>query len=182
MNASGALLGTIIVTNPSATKIVGTKYITHTSSGTSGTGGRTWTFDWVAPAAGTGSVTFYGAFNFANGNNQSNGDIIRTNTLTVNESTTSGISSIENDPFGALLYPNPLTSEARIRVNLTDHQPLILQYADISGKILSERFVYPGNPGVQEYTINVPAELKTGIYRLLISSGNKLSVKTFLKK
>ena len=44
------------------------KAITHTSSGISTTGdSNSWSFDWTAPASGTGDVTFYGAFNAANG-------------------------------------------------------------------------------------------------------------------
>jgi hypothetical protein len=57
-NTSGTLLGSLIA--GSGSKIVGIKYITHSSSKSSST--ATWTFQWIAPAAGTGSVTFYGAF------------------------------------------------------------------------------------------------------------------------
>ncbi len=132
MNASGVLQGSIIITNPSVTKIVNSKYITHTASGTAGTGGRSWSFDWVAPAAGTGDVTFYGAFNFSNANTQSNGDIIRTNTLTISEDEgTSGISAIDGDPFSAVLYPNPLYETATLRLNLTDNSPLTIRYMGI---------------------------------------------------
>jgi hypothetical protein len=48
---NGALQGQLIITSPNTTKIVSTKYVTHTASGTSGTGGKTWSFDWVAPVA-----------------------------------------------------------------------------------------------------------------------------------
>ena len=57
-NASGTQLGTLAAGTGS--KLVGgTKYVTHSSSNTST---NTWTFGWTAPAAGTGTVTFYGAF------------------------------------------------------------------------------------------------------------------------
>lgn len=57
-NISGTLLGSLIA--GSGNKIVGTKYVTHSSAKTTAT--ATWTFQWIAPAAGTGEVTFYGAF------------------------------------------------------------------------------------------------------------------------
>ena len=57
-NNSGALLGSLIAGTGS--KIVSTKYVTHSSAKSSTA--ATWTFQWIAPAAGTGSVTFYGAF------------------------------------------------------------------------------------------------------------------------
>src|SRR5690349_22876987 len=61
---TGTLLGTLIVTNSTEMQLVGSgKYITHKSAGVTGTNSRTWVFNWTAPAAGTGNVTFYGAFN-----------------------------------------------------------------------------------------------------------------------
>jgi hypothetical protein len=57
-NASGTLLGTLAAGTNS--QLIGSgKYITHTNASPSIS---TWTFNWTAPAAGTGTVTFYGAF------------------------------------------------------------------------------------------------------------------------
>lgn len=65
----------------------GGRYLTHTSAGTSetGTNERTWTFDWVAPAAGSGDVTFYAALNATNSNGANSGDLIFNSTLTIFE-------------------------------------------------------------------------------------------------
>lgn len=76
-NAAGSQLGTLAV--GSGTKLVGgTKYITH-SNATSSL--KTWTFNWTAPAAGTGDVTFYGSFA------RSHPGPVRLSTLVVNEQT-----------------------------------------------------------------------------------------------
>lgn len=83
-NVAGTLLGTLSIINTTQTQLVGNgKYVEHTSSGTSGTGGtKTWTFNWTAPQSGTGNVTFYGAFNASNNNSSNTGDqIILTNTV-----------------------------------------------------------------------------------------------------
>lgn len=88
-NPAGTLLGTLIVTNTTEMQLVGTgKYITHKTAGVTGTNSRTWIFDWTAPAAGTGDVTFYGAFNITNALNNSSGDTTVLSTLTVNECAT----------------------------------------------------------------------------------------------
>ena len=65
----------------------GGRYLTHTSAGTSetGTNERTWTFDWIAPAAGSGDVTFYAALNATNSNSANSGDLIFNSTLTIFE-------------------------------------------------------------------------------------------------
>ena len=73
-NAAGTYKGTMIVTNTAQTKITGTKYITQTAGGNTGTGTKSWTFNWVAPAAGTGTVTFYGSLMAANNNGGTSGD------------------------------------------------------------------------------------------------------------
>ncbi|MEI7801484.1 MAG: choice-of-anchor V domain-containing protein, partial [Bacteroidota bacterium] len=85
-SVSGTYLGTLIVTDPTNTQIVSTKYIEHKSAGTIGTSGfHTWTFNWIAPVSGTGPVSFYGAFNCSDHNNSSSGDLIFTSTLTVSQ-------------------------------------------------------------------------------------------------
>lgn len=86
-SSNGATRGTLIVTNTTQTKIVNNNYITHTLSGTSGNGSKTWTFNWVAPATGSGPVGFYGAFNASNSNNSTSGDIIYVTSTTVQENT-----------------------------------------------------------------------------------------------
>ena len=85
-NVAGTQLGTLIVTNTTEMQLVGSgKYITHKTAGVSGTNSRTWIFNWTAPAAGTGAVTFYGAFNITNNMNNSSGDTTVLSTLTVQE-------------------------------------------------------------------------------------------------
>jgi hypothetical protein len=62
-NINGDLLGTLVVTDTLQTQLVGKgKYITHRHNGINSTGSKTWSFKWIAPDAGTGDVTFYGAF------------------------------------------------------------------------------------------------------------------------
>lgn len=50
-------------------------------------GSGDWTFDWTAPEAGTGMVTFYGAFNAANRANGSGNDSIFNTELVIPEAT-----------------------------------------------------------------------------------------------
>ena len=57
-NSDGVMQGTIA--SGTGSKIVGTKYVTHTTYKTSNP--SSWTFTWTAPIKGTGTVTIYGAF------------------------------------------------------------------------------------------------------------------------
>jgi|WetSurMetagenome_2_1015567.scaffolds.fasta_scaffold25403_2 hypothetical protein len=57
-NTAGTLLGSL--TAGSNNHVTGTKYVTHNAA--ISTTPAVWSFTWTAPAAGTGAVTFYGAF------------------------------------------------------------------------------------------------------------------------
>jgi len=78
----GKLLGKLIVTNASETKLIGAddKYITHTSAGSQANGSKIWQFNWEAPPKGTGNVIFYGAFMVSEKN-----QIVYTSTLGLTE-------------------------------------------------------------------------------------------------
>ena len=67
----GNYKGTLIVTNTTKTKITGTKYITHTTSGNTL---KSWSFNWVAPALNSGNVQFSGCILSANNNGSTSGD------------------------------------------------------------------------------------------------------------
>jgi len=86
-NTAGVLKGAITITNPTNTKIVSTKYVTHTSAGNTGTGARSWSFNWTAPVAGTGAVTFYGSLLAANNNGSESGDLTYLTSTPVLETT-----------------------------------------------------------------------------------------------
>ncbi len=82
----GATAGTMIAS--AGTQLNGSgRYLTHTAAGTveSSPNTRVWTFDWIAPSAGSGDVTFYAAFNATNNNNASTGDLIFNSNLTIFE-------------------------------------------------------------------------------------------------
>jgi hypothetical protein len=78
----GNYKGTIIVTNSSKTKITGTKYITHTQSGNNQS---SWSWNWVAPALGSGPVKVTGAILAANNNGGTSGDSTYKVSYTINE-------------------------------------------------------------------------------------------------
>jgi len=73
---TGMEMGTLIA-GPNTHLNGGTKYVNQNSKSTANP--ATWNFQWTAPPAGSGEVTFYGAFTV-------NKPVTRTSTLTVQES------------------------------------------------------------------------------------------------
>lgn len=78
----GNYKGTMIVTNSTKTKITGTKYITHTQSGNNQS---SWSWNWIAPAIGTGQVKMSGALMAANNNGGTSGDSVYKVSTTITE-------------------------------------------------------------------------------------------------
>ena len=94
-NTKAGLFGT---TDPTNTQVInnGTA-VTHTAAGNSL---NTWSFNWVAPIAGTGEITFYGSFIEADYPIASNqGDLFNSTTLSFGEAIVNSVSnlSVQND-------------------------------------------------------------------------------------
>jgi hypothetical protein len=90
------------------------KYMTHTSAGTAqtATNSRTWTFQWTAPTAGTGTVTVYAAMNATNSSNSSSGDLIYSSSLVIPEAPAT--LSIANSGNTTYCQANPVTLTSNI--------------------------------------------------------------------
>lgn len=163
---NGSYLGNIIVTNTAQTKIVGTKYITHTNGGVSGIGFKAWNFDWIAPSAGTGDVTFYGSFVYANGNNASSGDMVRTNTYTVSENVSTSLVE-NNDEAGFSLYPNPVRGISKVKLSDEMDDSFEIRMFDVMGKILPKKSIQYQVVNPREVSVNFQ-NITSGIYFIQI--------------
>jgi hypothetical protein len=174
---NGALTGTMILTEPTRTKFVfgtGNKYITHQTAGTSAPGHTaTWTFNWTAPATGTGSFTFYGAFNISNSNLASSGDRVVLSTLPVTEDISAGMETLaDGSSFAA--YPNPVSDKLVVTLQNQKHNAFI-QLCDLTGSIIK-------SVAVAELTNELNfADLPSGIYFLRLASGDAIYTKRIVK-
>ena len=175
---NGALLGTPVITNTTQTKIVSSKYVTHKLAGITGANNKTWTFNWVAPAAGTGAVTFYGAFNYCNGNGSKSGDVIHTSTLDVNEFTTS-TAEVKNAEKTFTVYPNPVLEDAELSVYLNEPTDIRMTMYSVNGgtsKVIAEEKQVSGS---YIYNLN-RSDLSSGIYIVNLETKNGITSKKFV--
>ena len=86
-DVSGNKIGQFNLAEPERTKFTNTSSaITHTSDGTTVSGdSNTWSINWTAPASSPASIVFYAAFNAANANGSTSGDVIYTTSSTYNQ-------------------------------------------------------------------------------------------------
>ena len=77
-DSQGNKVGTLQLTNTTRTKFTnGGDAVTHTDNGITPAGNsNSWSMNWVAPASSTGTIGIYAAFNAANGNGSTSGDVI----------------------------------------------------------------------------------------------------------
>jgi len=171
--------GTLVVTNAIETKLIGTtgKYITHKTGGTTGTGTKTWTFNWIAPVAGSGNAILYGAFVAANGNGSNSGDQVFLTSLLIQENLTAGIMDIANNADSWIVYPNPASDNINIESLDVRAEIKSLDLYDITGKRLKS-ISYETFSQTQNFDI---ADLPSGVYVLNIQTDKSVITKKFIK-
>lgn len=151
-NASGTQLGTLVAGIGS--KLAGgTKYVTQSNANSTT---NTWTFGWIAPAAGTGAVTFYGAFarNYYGPTTLS--------TLTVQEVITTGI---DKNLASASLTAGQVNGFISVGLHTNaDHAKISV--FDISGRQLYNSTI--SGRGMQQ----LDQHFKTGVYIILVKAGD----------
>lgn len=127
--------------------IGGGMYITQSTPKTD-PDSTSWTFQWTAPAAGSGDVGFYAAVNCSNNNNGITGDLIYTGSLMLTEGMSVSIASMEQEP-AFLVYPIP--AQERLHVNLSnDAQKGEIQLWDLNGKLMFQKKIMGSTSAVLE--------------------------------
>lgn len=171
-NNAGAMLGTW-GPNTTETQVIASKYATHKLIGTNGTDMKTWNLQWTAPAAGTGDVTFYGAFNISNADNNTTGDKIWTSSMTVAEQGGNSLKAAGVMLMKAFISGNDLaiewneaSNESAI-VSLIDMQGKAVATWNIEDRLTSFRSALPSlEAGV--YLVRVDSEGIRGSQKVLI--------------
>lgn len=175
-NAQGTKLGTLIASG-AGTALNGpqNKYITQTAAGNSGSGTKSWTFQWTAPATGTGNVTFYGAFNFANNDATTTGDVIVAHSQVFAEAVATGISEQQLEAIA--IYPNPAEDMINIRLSDVDEVIMVQMYGMDGRAVINEKFTN-GEISLDLASRNVSA----GLYILQVeAAGSKVIRKVVVR-
>lgn len=174
-NSSGSHQGTI-TTADSRTQKSGANYITHRSSSiTPSSGVSTWDFNWNSGTAEDGS-TVYVAVNFANGNGNTAGDAIGTQTLVLDKA--SGVSIAENGLSEFKLFPVPATEYTTASFSLVQSSEVSYQIIDMSGNIVKSETLGQMSSGNHSFTVDLN-NMTSGNYLIHVVAGNKVSAERF---
>jgi hypothetical protein len=177
--AAGGRLGSLIVTNATTTQIQaqsGLQYIEQTGNGYLGTDSLVWSFQWKAPAKGTGAVTFYGCFNCGNGNSSAAGTYVFPATLTVQESATDGISNIVPVNTSFSVFPNPAKEQINIAYSLKNAANVEVNMFSMDGRKVSTLLNSMVSEGNHTQNVMLPANVSRGIYLIQLTSNGQSTV------
>ena len=178
-NTAGTLKGTMANINAQTKLILSNKYITHTSSGVSGSGSKLWSFTWTAPATGQGPVTFYGMFNATNNNGSDSGDSIFKATMVMTENTTA-VQNPNPEIFSFSTYPNPVSDFLNVKFYLAETSSAEMELFDIRGNKIAALLSETELSGEMDKSFDI-SSYPQGIYFLRLNVNENSSLKKIIK-
>lgn len=160
------------------TNLSGRDYLEHLGPQTFN-GGVSWDAEWTAPAAGTGDVTFYVAGLAINGNGNSGGDGVATQTITLTEMPPSSTTQIDRGFAAIDLFPNPVID--RTTVSITSEEPGDFQMNVLNtvGQVIQSEKINL-QAGQNERNLNL-SDLQSGLYFLQVVGDDKMSTQQLIK-
>jgi len=161
-NAAGVQLGKLVAGTGTVLLSGGTKYITQSNASSTT---KSWTFSWIAPAAGTGQVTFYGAMarNFPG--------VVTLSSLVVKEALTT--TGLPDNQSSINVIAGSSSGLITVELNTNASKAKISVY-DLSGRQLLTTSV----SGEGSYQLNQTFE--TGVYIVLVQSGKSVFKKKIM--
>jgi hypothetical protein len=167
--------GTITVTDATRTQITpgsaGKQYIGHRMAGTSVS---SWSFDWTAPSTDVGNVVFYVATNKTNSNGQASGDVIRLSQHVFPSSGGSAtLTEYQKMDKALKIELNSLDGFLEISFETGEKEILYLNLVNLQGQSLLSKQLGNSFPGVNDKTVELPAQLPSGLYVVHFLIGNK---------
>jgi hypothetical protein len=154
-DATGNLIGTLAA--GAGSKLTGSgKYVTHDAAQSGDS--FTWNFQWTAPAAGVGAITFYGSIAVGKLNT-------KTTTLTVSQSTV-GISEQKQPEIS--VFPNPAHQSVTITFPVNESGNVKMDLINFKGESVLNFMQESVKAGEFNRTFSV--DQPAGVYLLRIRS------------
>ena len=153
----------------------GRNYLEHSTP----TSFDTWDVEWIAPAEGTGAVTFYSAGIASNNNGNTSGDGTASNSLMIAEGIGSSLAEIEKAFAAITIAPNPIQDLTQVAISSQVSGNFQLNITDASGRtVFSEKIDL--QKGLNQETLSL-GDLQSGYYSLQLIGAEYISSKPLLK-
>jgi Secretion system C-terminal sorting domain len=158
----------------------GRTYLNH-RVGTTANGMKEYSFQWTAPAKGSGPVTFYFSSLSSNLDDGTSDDTVYNNSYVITEKVTipEGLNSSSLNTEMSV-YPNPASDKINVSFNNTTKGLTSVTMFSYDGKQTISLMNEVLNSGSQSLNLNLPADVKPGIYFIRVSNSNMNAVHKIL--
>jgi hypothetical protein len=176
-DANNDKVGTFTITNATETKLVNSSHaITHNGNGITPDNDsiKSWSFDWTAPAVGTGNIKFYAALLAANGNMSTSGDVTYLTSLEVVEDVAN---EINNSIYESNITIYPSIVNEYINIKTQNISPKQITIYNINGQLVMSKRI-DGNSSISRLNL---ASLNSGNYIITFEINGNLISKRFIK-
>lgn len=154
----------------------GRKYIEHSTPAANGV----FELPWIAPASGTGTVTFYAASLASNLNGSISGDGVAKNTLVIQESGISNVSFTEKEFATMNIFPNPVQETLNVQIISRAAGPHKIRLIDVRGAVVQTESVTL-QVGTNQRSFPV-GNLAPGLYLVQLCGDGHLAATQLLKR
>ena len=165
-NSSNTDVGTFLVTDATNTVF----FMDHVSQTATGNGMTSWSFDWTAPASGSGEITFYSSCVY----DGYSGGVVNSSASFV-EATT-GINDFAID-YQISTYPNPTTDVLNVKIPGLENQLVQVSIFSITGQQVFASEMFASNLMNRSFDVS---EYESGIYIIKISGDHGMVSKRFI--
>lgn len=168
-NTSGDKVGAFTITDAARTKLVNANQaVTHTFNGITPTGNtNSWSMNWTAPATDIGQVRFYAAFNAANGDGGTGGDVIYVSNLFVNAAQPPVPALLSVVPDEAEQASSPVLLITGENTSWTGSNPAVsLQNVSNPDEVIQAGNVTVNNDTELSANIAIPHDASPGLWHL----------------
>ncbi|MBL7927819.1 MAG: T9SS type A sorting domain-containing protein [Bacteroidia bacterium] len=183
LKSNGASTGSFTHTNPNETwsksaNVAGNirESAVHKTNGGLGTGSKTFTVNWTAPATNEGNITFYMAGNATNSSNTSSGDFIYTASQIAIPNTAS-IHDVPQLLTHVQVFPNPVSALLNVTTTTAEKTDLKIELFTIEGRFTELLFIGEKPAGKHPFTFDINGRYSAGLYLLKVTAGPKVSIK-----
>lgn len=183
LRASGANAGTLAVTNATEMHILTGNVsgnirntMTHKTNAGLATNTKTFSFNWTAPAAGTGTVSFYATGNAVNQSGNTSGDFVYSTSMMLNEANPNGVADFNMVNAALNVFPNPSSGNLQLSFNAPKAGNYLIELKDLkSGALVYNEQVNASN-SENNFTLENNNWLP-GVYLLSIQNGQDIIYK-----
>jgi hypothetical protein len=170
-NNQGAKVGTLQLAEPARTKFTNSNHaVTHTAAGNVPAGNtNSWTMNWVAPSGVLGNIGIYAAFNAANGNGNTSGDVIYKSSTFISEAAPAPLlASIvpDNGEQGETIN----TTISGTNTNFSGSPIVYLSFSGNGLEVINATDIVVISATVLQATFNLPASASPGLWDLHVNS------------